>query len=85
MAIRLDKAFGGTADAWLALQSGYDLARVRKTADKIIVKPYVRPVSRTRLEDVVGSTGYRGPTRSTADMQRAAERGVKARRDRGRY
>jgi addiction module HigA family antidote len=85
MAIRLDKAFGGTADAWLALQSGYDLARVRKTADKIIVKPYVRPVSTTRLENVVGSTGYRGSTRSTADMQRAVERGVKARRDRGRY
>jgi len=26
MAIRLDKAFGGTADAWLALQTAYDLA-----------------------------------------------------------
>ena len=40
MAIRLDKAFGGTADAWLALQSGYDLAQARKTASKIVVRRY---------------------------------------------
>jgi addiction module HigA family antidote len=30
MAIRLDKAFGGTAEAWLALQTAYDLAQARK-------------------------------------------------------
>lgn len=41
MAIRLDKAFGGTADAWLALQTAYDLIRAKKTADKIAVKRYV--------------------------------------------
>ena len=41
MAIRLDKAYGGTADAWLALQSGYDLAQTKKTAKNIIVKRYV--------------------------------------------
>lgn len=35
MAIRLDKAFGGTAEAWLALQTAYDLARAKKTAAKI--------------------------------------------------
>jgi addiction module HigA family antidote len=66
MAIRLDKAFGGTADAWLALQFGYELARARKTADKIIVKRCVRPAPASRFDDVIGSTGYRGPTRSTA-------------------
>ena len=32
MAIRLDKAFGGTAEAWLALQTAYDLAQARKRA-----------------------------------------------------
>ena len=41
MAIRLDKAFGGTADVWLAMQSGYDLAQAKKTAKNIIVKRYV--------------------------------------------
>jgi antitoxin HigA-1 len=41
MAIRLDKAFGGTADAWLALQSAYDLTQARKSAREIDVKRYV--------------------------------------------
>ena len=41
MAIRLGKAFGGTADAWLALQFGYDLAQAKKTAKNIVVKRYV--------------------------------------------
>jgi antitoxin HigA-1 len=41
MAIRLDKAFGGTADAWLALQSAYDLTQARKAAAHIHVKRYV--------------------------------------------
>jgi addiction module HigA family antidote len=40
MAIRLDKAFGGSADAWLALQSAYDLAQAKKTAKNIMVKRY---------------------------------------------
>ena len=30
MAIRLEKAFGGTADTWLRMQSAYDLAQARK-------------------------------------------------------
>ena len=29
MAIRLEKAVGGTADSWLRMQIGYDLAQVR--------------------------------------------------------
>ena len=41
MAIRLDKAFGGSADAWLALQTAYDLARAKKLAKNITVKRYV--------------------------------------------
>ncbi len=30
MAIRLEKAFGGTAQSWLALQQAYDLAQVKR-------------------------------------------------------
>ncbi|MEQ8510462.1 MAG: HigA family addiction module antitoxin [Rhodospirillaceae bacterium] len=37
MAIRLEKAFGGTADAWVRLQAAYDLAIARKTEKKIKV------------------------------------------------
>jgi antitoxin HigA-1 len=32
MAVRLEKAIGSTADAWLRMQSNYDLAQVRKRA-----------------------------------------------------
>ena len=41
MAIRLDKAFGGTADAWLALQTAYDLGQAKKNAGNIMVKRYI--------------------------------------------
>ena len=40
MAIRLSKAFGGTAQAWLKMQLAYDLAQAEKQADKIKVKRY---------------------------------------------
>ena len=45
MAIRLDKAFGGTAEAWLALQTACDLAQARKNESKIRVKRYIAQVS----------------------------------------
>jgi addiction module HigA family antidote len=38
MAIRLDKAFGGSANTWLRLQAAYDLAKAMKHADKIKVE-----------------------------------------------
>ncbi|MBM5810564.1 MAG: HigA family addiction module antidote protein [Gammaproteobacteria bacterium] len=38
MAIRLDKAFGGTAEAWLALQTAFDLAMARQSGKSILVK-----------------------------------------------
>ena len=38
MAIRLEKAFGGSADAWVRLQAAYDLAQARKIQSKIKVK-----------------------------------------------
>ena len=50
----------------------------------VLLRP-VRPYATTRLEDVIGCAGYRGPQRSVADMDRAIALGVKARRGRGRY
>ncbi len=38
MAIRFEKAFGGTADTWLRMQMNYDLAQVRKRAADITVE-----------------------------------------------
>lgn len=41
MAIRLDKAFGGAAEGWLALQSAFDLAQARNKEPSIMIKRYV--------------------------------------------
>ena len=41
MAIRLEKAFGSTADTWIRLQAAYDMAEARKKADSIHVNRYV--------------------------------------------
>ena len=38
MAIRLDKAFGGGADAWYRLQAAYDIAQAKKSASGVRVK-----------------------------------------------
>ena len=40
MAVRLAKAFGGTAEIWLRLQAAYELAQVRKREANIRVEPY---------------------------------------------
>ena len=40
MAIRLEKAFSGTADTWLRMQMNYDLARAMKAENKIKVTRY---------------------------------------------
>lgn len=40
MAIRLEKAFGGSADSWLRMQAAYDLARARQHEKQIKVKYY---------------------------------------------
>ena len=42
MAVRLSKAFGGSAESWLRQQMLYDLAKVMKKADRISVKRYAR-------------------------------------------
>lgn len=49
MAIRLDKAFGGTAEAWLALQTSYDLAQARKKSLASDVKRYSPRSTNVRL------------------------------------
>ena len=41
MALRLEKAFGGSADMWLSMQSAYDLAQARKEQGKITIRRLV--------------------------------------------
>lgn len=38
MAIRLEKAFGGTADSWLRMQAAFDLAQARLRESDIKVE-----------------------------------------------
>lgn len=38
MAIRLDKAFGGGADAWYRIQAAWELAQAKKKAHRIKVE-----------------------------------------------
>src|SRR5579863_7190838 len=40
MAIRIEKAFGSTAQTWLRMQSNYDLAQALKSQSKIRVRRY---------------------------------------------
>lgn len=49
MAIRLSKAFGGTAEGWLSMQVAYDLALARRNEALIDVKRIVRPLEETAV------------------------------------
>lgn len=40
MAVRLSKAFGGSAESWLVQQAQYDLWQVMQKADEIEVKAF---------------------------------------------
>ncbi|MDQ2962698.1 MAG: AbrB/MazE/SpoVT family DNA-binding domain-containing protein [Pseudomonadota bacterium] len=57
---------------------------VERVPEGVLLRP-VRTLPPTRLDDVIGSAGYRGPARSLADMERAIAKGVRARHGRGRH
>ena len=57
---------------------------VERVAQGVLLRP-IRTLPATRLEDVIGCTGFKGSTRSVADMAKAIGKGVNARRGRGRY
>jgi antitoxin HigA-1 len=38
MALRLEKAIGGAADAWLRMQAAYDLAKLREREGEMVVR-----------------------------------------------
>ena len=45
MALRLEKALGGTAESWLALQCAYDLAQARLRVAHPPIKPLAPKVA----------------------------------------
>ena len=45
MALRLEKALGGTAESWLTLQTAYDLAQARLRLADLSIKPVAPKVA----------------------------------------
>lgn len=52
------------------------------TPDGVLLRP-LKPYAPTRVEDVVGSTGYAGPAKTLEEMEDAVARAARDRHDRG--
>ena len=52
MALRLEKAFGGSADVWLRMQVNYDLALVRRREKEIAVTRLAPPYIVRRAQSI---------------------------------
>lgn len=50
---------------------------VEDTPDGVLLRP-AKSFQPTRLEDVIGCTGYQGPTKTLQDMEEAIAKGAKA-------
>jgi AbrB family looped-hinge helix DNA binding protein len=57
---------------------------IQEVSEGVLLKP-VPSVKRTELSDVFGMLRYKGPAKTLEEMERAAEKGVRERRDSGRY
>jgi len=49
MAVRLEKALGGSADAWLRMQASHDLTQVRKHGPAITTRRFTPKVAETQV------------------------------------
>ena len=56
-------------------QPGTEFA-VEDAGDGVLLKP-LKPFPRTKLQDVIGCSGYRGPRKSLVDMQAAVAEGAR--------
>ena len=54
---------------------------VEDTPDGVLLRP-AKSFKPTRLEDVVGCTGYKGPAKTLPEMEEAIAKGIKARQAR---
>lgn len=52
---------------------------VEDMANGVLLRP-VKPFQQTRLEDVIGCTGYKGPAKTVEDMDAAIAAAVRAQR-----
>lgn len=49
------------------------------TEEGVLLKP-LKPLKLTRLEEVLGCSGYKGPAKSLQQMERAIQKGAKSKR-----
>jgi len=59
------------------LEPGAEFA-VEDRPEGILLRPLVRPFAPTRVEDVLGCTGYKGPAKSIEEMEDAIARRARA-------
>jgi AbrB family looped-hinge helix DNA binding protein len=57
---------------------------IEERPEGILLRPR-KPFAATRLQDVIGCTGYTGPAKSLEDMEEAIAKGVSEGHARGRY
>lgn len=57
---------------------------VEEVAEGVLLKP-LKPFESTRLEDIIGCAGYKGPAKTLEEMEQAIEQGVKERHARSGY
>ena len=67
-----------TANQWKA---GVEFA-VEDTGDGVLLRP-LKPFSATKLDEVVGCTGYKGKAHTLDEMDKAVTAEIKARHARG--
>jgi AbrB family looped-hinge helix DNA binding protein len=57
---------------------------IQEVPEGVLLKP-VPPVKRTQFSDVFGRLRYKGPAKTLEEMEDAIKKGVRERRDSGRY
>ena len=45
LAVRLEKALGSSADAWLKMQANFDLVKARQNLGALKVRPFIVPAA----------------------------------------
>ncbi len=50
--------------------------RIENTGDGIKLSP-IKPYKKTKIDEVIGCIGYKGPRKSLKDMESAIEKGAK--------
>jgi len=76
MALRFEKAFGGSADMWLRMQAAYDLAQARKHQGKMNIPRLVEHPSLLARRRVIEVKKAGQPERTLYQVREKGDRAV---------